>query len=991
MAVNAQNGTSVWDTPTGWTRIDEGSSIGLNQPYSTVLFEKIIEAVDLPSEPTTYAPNIQGTTIRALQVVVAAWENLDAVPLGAHGYSNDTDTLSTTIPTPDITSTDADSLIQRTFVGSSTASLISGDYIEAQSPALQARKRGEAAAAVGARPIAIFDEEQPTVGPTGVENANQELAYVHAGYTTEIIGLSGATPERLIPTGVAESSHAVDVANLQEDPSAGAEGTPDGLIPPDPSGSTGLTNGPEIANSPSAAVTGFTATTLTNEANIYDGSDTTFATHAPGTNNVDYGRYFPFAAADWSDLPANAIVTGIALRARLRATTNNRLSVFFQWGTANGSLVGSEGQADGGTPLGTTVSNYGANTVPAMNFVPTRAQLVTGTFGVRLRWRRTNTVTLEIYTIEATVTYSLPGSTVNSFVRVTFPTPAAVPATGAGKQKFRARLAPRGTKDGGVSANPQGLIRLFESGTNKSVASTAVDITADQMIELAWDASSLTTPDGSGVEARVEGAGVSGQTASILSVDWLSEPTLLAPIDRTATDPLGTLDSAQAVRTLGRSRTDPLGLLDSAQVMRNLIRQATDALGILDSAQAARTIRREATDGIGVLDSTSPVLAEQIEAQVQDQIGALDSASAVKILQRSQTDSLEGSDSASRAMGYSRSQTDPLGGGDSVEASRQMSREEIDPLGMDDDATANLIQFVNREATDPLGAQDSSQVSRGLGRSEIDPLGILDSSSARLDHRRSEQDFLDAFDSEEVERDHRREEIDPLGLSDQTQVQIFLLVSRSATDQIGLTDSRLLEKDMVREISEALGISDQAQRTASFIRQAQDGIGAQDSAQGDLARVWSRAATDALGLDDLADALEVQEIFVAASSSLGITDSSVLQKAMIRGAMDSLTLDDSIHMERQIVRAVAEALGISDQASRAMLGLIEVEAQDDLGLSDWVAAVWWEYGPPRPVQSPGGRRDPGGGSYQGDSGITILGPKSNQGARPFREGDQWRT
>ena len=88
--------------------------------------------------------------------------------------------------------------------------------------------------------------------------------------------------------------------------------------------------------------------------------------------------------------------------------------------------------------------------------MPTRAQLITGTFGLRLRQRRSNTSTITVYSIKVTVTYSQPGSSVNTQADVTLADPLGrVLETGMASGQITARI-----RKSGNGSNPQGRIEF---------------------------------------------------------------------------------------------------------------------------------------------------------------------------------------------------------------------------------------------------------------------------------------------------------------------------------------------------------------------------------------------------------------------------------------------------------------------------------------------------------------------------------------------------
>lgn len=286
---------------------------------------------------------------------------------------------------------------------------------------------------------------------------------------------------------------------------------------------TGLTNGPEYVDA-IAGATGQTAAVWTNQANALDTSESTAATYAVPSGGG--ASYFSWAAADWSDIPSNAIITDIALRVRLAASNANRASVFFQLGTSNGNLIGNEGQADGGTAIPTTNQEYGANLSPALGVVPTRAQLVTGTFGVRIRMTRGGqTVTVSLYSVKMTVTYTIPGvageTRATSYrVGLTAPSRALEPIGGGSKVRAYVRRRGAGT------ANPPARLEVLEAGNNTvlatALANTDITSSTGQYIEGGFDPGVLADISGANLEVRVASDGANGALVEVGAIDVLA-------------------------------------------------------------------------------------------------------------------------------------------------------------------------------------------------------------------------------------------------------------------------------------------------------------------------------------------------------------------------------------------------------------------------------------------------------------------------------------
>lgn len=504
---------NAFTPPSGWVPVHTFQNSvggGTNQ-----IWEKDI--TNAGSEPSTYTWTLNGadsfsTWVQIVQIRGAA---TNAGTVGAHDTSTQqTNASDSTVETPSINTSGSDRLVM-SFGGQTT---------------------NDTAFSMPSGPTTIFNNGWAT-GPRGFfgfyftqSSAGATPSTYTATMNTGTSGSVGVTvaygaPDtrvRYSPDSVAAqspASPAVTLADIQENPATDTTDT-DGFVPADPSGSSA--SHPQQFASTQALWTGGAAHTWTNVNNALDTSDTTFASYALGANTTDYMDHWSFPASAFNGIPSNATITGIQVLMRARASSTNRLTAWIQLAAANNSLIGTEYQVDGGAALPTTVGDFGGNAT--WSTLPTRAQLVTGTFGIRTRLRRSNTVTAEMYSIKVTVTYTTPGSTTNTTLRVTFPTPSTTPETGAGLQEFRARVAPRGTKDAGVSTNPQARITLYESGVSKAVSSTLVDVTSSQVINLQWNASSLSTASGANVEAYIEGNGVSGQTVSIYSVDWMSTP-----------------------------------------------------------------------------------------------------------------------------------------------------------------------------------------------------------------------------------------------------------------------------------------------------------------------------------------------------------------------------------------------------------------------------------------------------------------------------------
>jgi hypothetical protein len=281
----------------------------------------------------------------------------------------------------------------------------------------------------------------------------------------------------------------------------------------DPSGATGLTNGPEFVDGPATATawSGATGASWGTYANVIDTSDATLSTVTLAATNTDYQNYLSFAAGDFSDIPAGSIITGISIDFRHTIGTANRVQQHITLATANGTTVGDEvnvGTNSVSTTALAAVTN-GVKTIDAFGAFPTRDQLATG-FGIRLRQRRSNTSTISIYSIKATVTYTAPGSTVHTEVRI--PLTAVVgDIDEAAPSTVNVRIRPLGNGAG----NPQVRVEAYETtdintlGTLKATPIANTNVTANGTLTGTIPGGSISNFNNAAL--KVVGTGVAGK------------------------------------------------------------------------------------------------------------------------------------------------------------------------------------------------------------------------------------------------------------------------------------------------------------------------------------------------------------------------------------------------------------------------------------------------------------------------------------------------
>lgn len=204
-------GATTWNAPAGWTKLYEIFNNGASFPTNGHVFMRVAS-----SEPASYTFSLSSSTARNLQGGIVTYTGVAASPLGANSGGANSEALSATMPTPDITTLSADVLVLRIWQCSSITTLGSGDYIDPVSAGIAARERFQAFASSGPRAILLADEEQATPGATGVENASQNEVNAHNTFT---ISLKGSVPIEVVrPDAILlQTNDTKTLANLQRD------------------------------------------------------------------------------------------------------------------------------------------------------------------------------------------------------------------------------------------------------------------------------------------------------------------------------------------------------------------------------------------------------------------------------------------------------------------------------------------------------------------------------------------------------------------------------------------------------------------------------------------------------------------------------------------------------------------------------------------------------------------------------------------------------
>jgi hypothetical protein len=585
MYCSAQSATATWNTPSGWTQIDIGNVAGGN-PFGYAVFERIIpDATALGSEASSYTVGIAGATNRSLQVGIAAYESFADSPQGAHAKTHDGDTQSTTIPMPDVTTTGTNSVICRAAFGGSQTTLGSGQYIDAVSSPLNARKRFEAQAASSLRPHALFDEEQASPGAAGVENATQAESLVHVGMSTEILEL--VPIETLRPTatrnvtGLTPNTDPSAYQTIDDDPDSG--GT-DFLTGTDPSGTP-----PDIQRITGADNTGNPTTTTSVTVPTVQVNDIILVSVVNGDGTAQPTISDNSGVGSWTNGTGGGVVlhqTGTAMAGTVfwKRITNagSESGAVVSLSGMTGSTCANVGVWRGCVTSGSPVDGtpVGEGNASANN---TQAQITTATDGARVILNvfysdntavTTNMATAtspgaltkhtEIYSsggndsglatasavkttagatgaftwapgtnqISASIGFALKphfvaGSTTNTKVEAIMDNPVNTLATGTATGQIKIQV-----KKLGSGTNPTVKAEIHENASGTvlatAIADTAVSDTTSGGIVLTgtFNQSVITNP--ANVEVWVIGTGASGGLVEIGAVEWNAQYTLQA-------------------------------------------------------------------------------------------------------------------------------------------------------------------------------------------------------------------------------------------------------------------------------------------------------------------------------------------------------------------------------------------------------------------------------------------------------------------------------
>jgi len=402
-------------------------------------------------------------------------------------------------------------------------------------------------------------------------------------------------------------------------------------------------------------------------------------------------------------------------------------------------------------------------------------------------------------------------------------------------------------------------------------------------------------------------------------------------INRIASDPVGLTDSVSRSVGLNRIASDALGLTDSAARYLSLIRQAVDVLGITDSSWRTVSFLREAQELLGITDEELVqaayirILSETLgltdstsrsagfARQATDTVGLSDSMQRYETMARFLSDILGITDSVPRYVTFLREEQEILGINDAelIQAAyiRLLSeslgltdsafrsvvhfREATDAIGISDSVSSSLFLVIYRVLTETMGLTDAAERYATFLRDAQEVLGITDEEVRQVGHNRFLSDSMGLADSAWRSQGHIRVNTESMGITDSLNVLLFLLIYRTVSETMGITDSQDRSHAAVRTISDALGISDTLDKASAINRIMSELMGMTDSVDRTVDMI--RTVSDQIDMTDSAHRALTHIRFI--TDALGITDSNVASISVLVWLMIALSLQRMVHVE----------------------------------------------------------------------------------------------
>jgi hypothetical protein len=410
----------------------------------------------------------------------------------------------------------------------------------------------------------------------------------------------------------------------------------------------------------------------------------------------------------------------------------------------------------------------------------------------------------------------------DTWVWVGFPTPISAPS---GQEEFAVLV--RRTATGAV--DPQVRIELWENGVFRAtaLANTTVSSTTGVVVRGVWDASSLTTADGSNVECYVYGTTSSdGARVEIGAIEWNDTPTAGGtPHSRTPSDSVSVTDSAQRTATYQRSVSDTAAVADSAQRTVTYSRSVADSVAVADSAARTAGYQRPVSDSASVADTANR--SQGYGRSVSDSAAVADNANRTAAYTRSVSDSVAVADSAQRSQGYGRTQSDSASVTDSAQRSTTTLRSVSDSISVAD--ARQVLVGELRNISDSASVADSAQRVATYQRTVSDSVAVADSAVDSQGYGRTVSDSVAVADSAtpNLSQIENRTPSDSVAVAD--SAQRTATYARSVSDSASLADAAVDSQGYGRSVSDSASVADSAAKTQGHIRGVSDSVSVADS------------------------------------------------------------------------------------------------------------------------------------------------------------------
>jgi hypothetical protein len=688
-----------------------------------------------------------------------------------------------------------------------------------------------------------------------------------------------------------------------------------------------------------ATASGLSAPSWSPAANIIDTSETTLATYALALGSTNYGTYFTFPAAAFTGIPAGAAITNLVVYVRMRAQTAGRLSAWVRIDSANGTQIANELALNFGNTLSATTGDY---TAAAFSAFPTRAQLVSGTFGVRLRLQRsTLSVTAELNSVKVAVVYVTAAPvTTNTEVRAPMQDPARNLSAGANTGEVRIQVRGLGTGQ----TQPTVRAEIREGGTLKGTpipnTSVAVNGGAGNVFSGTFDQSIIA--DKNAAEIWVVSGGVSGRLVEVGAMRWY--PTLVAAQDlvRSIVESMAPAETLAAAAGRGRAVVEAIA---PAEVLSPAAGKSRDVLETTAPADAAagQVVRsRSVSETIAPDDAAA---ASFIRSRSASEVMApVDTYSKTSVYQRAVTETSAPSDALAAARALGRSNAETISPSDAPLPSSSRGRSVSETITPVEVAATSFIRSRNiAETIAPVDTPEKASVYQRAVTETSSPSDTLAATRALV---RSALELSAPSDTLFVTYVRQRtiaEMITPMEV-----VAASFIRSRNVAEMIAPVDTLNRAVGYFRSVTETSPPQDALAATRVLARQVLEMIAPVDTYF--AAYIRSRNVAETIAPDDhLTLGADIfREVFEAMAPAETPIHASNLARAIAetiapadvighassitRVALEAISPADALYVGRGLIRAAVELLGGVDTLSRQVR--IGRDLSESLGVTE---------------------------------------------------------